>query len=272
MPSIQAHFMNFVFRCTPHDKPGQAHDYQAERQRNDRKPPRPPKGVTVNETALGGLHAERIEKSGNDKGWVFYIHGGGFTTGSARERGPVCQYIADRFGYNCVTFDYRLSPEHKWPAHLEDCYAAYTTLLASGVPAKKVVLMGESAGGTLVLSLAHYLKEKGVEQPRAIVALSPCVTQAETLPSHTANIRTDYMLRDAVAKGQVEVVFGNGASEELLRRPEVSPLYGDYDGLPPVFLSASDTEVLYDDSRLLYERLKEASHPVELDVQRGVCH
>ncbi len=86
MPSLQAHMMNLVFRCMPQDKPGQPHDYEAERKRNDRRPPRPPKGVSVEEMALAGLPAEWITKAGNTKGVVFYIHGGGFTVGSARER------------------------------------------------------------------------------------------------------------------------------------------------------------------------------------------
>ena len=86
MPSLYARMMNLVFRCMPQDKPGQPHDYAAERKRNDRKPPRPPKGVTVRLGELDGLSAEFIQKPGNQKGTIFYIHGSGFTVGSARER------------------------------------------------------------------------------------------------------------------------------------------------------------------------------------------
>lgn len=272
MPSIQAHVMNFVFRCMPHDKPGQAHDYEAERRLNGRKPPRPPRGVAVSPYALGGLNAELIEKPGNDKGLVLYIHGGGFTVGSARERRGLCQYIAARFGWNCLAFDYRLAPEHLWPAQIDDCLTAYTTLLDTGTKPKDMVFMGESAGGTLALSLALLAKERGLPQPKAVAAFSPCVTHAEPLPSHTTNIKTDHMLRDAVAKGQIKVVFGDGTTEEILRRPVTSPLYGDYTDLPSIFLSASDTEVLLDDSRALYEKLKAEGHRTELDIRHGVCH
>lgn len=100
--------------------------------------------------------------------------------------------------------------------------------------------MGESAGGTLVLSLALLLKEKGLPQPKALVALSPCVTQADQFPSYTQNAATDYMLRTAVAEGKIKVVFGERANDlEYLRQPTVSPLYGDFSGcrrcsfLPP---------------------------------------
>lgn len=133
--------------------------------------------------------------------------------------------------------------------------------------------MGESAGGTLVLSLALLLKEKGLPQPKALVALSPCVTQADQFPSYTANAATDYMLRTAVAEGKIKVVFGERANDlEYLRQPTISPLYGDFSGLPPVFFSASDTEVLLDDSKVLYEKLKKQGHQTALDIQHGVCH
>ena len=142
MPSLYARMMNLVFRCMPQDKPGQPHDYAAERKRNDRKPPRPPKGVTVRLGKLDGLSAEFIQKNGNHKGTIFYIHGGGFTVGSARERRAVCQYITANYGYNCVTFNYRLAPENLWPAPLEDCLTAYAALLKTGVSPKDVVFMG----------------------------------------------------------------------------------------------------------------------------------
>ena len=273
MPSLYAHMMNLVFRCMPQDKPGQPHDYAAERKRNDRKPPRPPKGVTVRLGELDGLSAEFIQKNGNQKGTIFYIHGGGFTVGSARERRAVCQYIAANYGYNCVTFNYRLAPENLWPAPLEDCLTAYTAFLKTGVSPKEIVFMGESAGGTLVLSLALLLKEKRLPQPKALVALSPCVTQADQFPSYTQNAATDYMLRTAVAEGKIKVVFGKRANDlEYLRQPTVSPLYGDFSGLPPVIFSVSDTEVLLDDSKVLYEKLKKQEHRAALDIRHGACH
>ena len=273
MPSFYGHMMNFIFRCMPQDKPGQAHDYVAERKRNDRKPPKPPKGVTVQLGELNDLSAEFIQKSGNTKGTVFYIHGGGYTVGSARERREICQYITANYGYNCVSFNYRLAPENLWPAPLEDCLTAYTALLKMGVPAEKIIFMGESAGGMLVLSLALLLKGKNLPQPKALVALSPCVTHADKLPSYTANAATDYMLRTSVAEGKIKIVFGERANDlTYLRQPTISPLYGDFAGLPPVILSASDTEVLLDDSKMLYEKLQKQEHPVVLDIQHGVCH
>ena len=268
MPSLTAWVINKVLQSMP----AFGEDLQAERQRNStRKPPKPPKGVTVTLDTLGGLSAERIEKPGN-KEWMLYIHGGGFTTGAARERRDFTQFVAGRYGYNVLAFDYRLAPENKWPAQLEDCLTAYCALEEKGIDPAKIILAGESAGGTLALSLSLMLKEKGLPFPRAIAVFSPATSFAEHYPSHTANIKTDTMLRDAVAKGIGEPVFGKDAPKSLLRSPYVSPIFGDYKGLPPIFISVSDTEVLYDDAFHLYDKLEAEGHRMEMDIQHGVCH
>lgn len=182
-------------------------------------------------------------------------------------------YMTSKYGYDSVAFNYRLAPENLWPAPLEDSLTAYTALLEKGTSPKDIVFMGESAGGTLVLTLAMLLKEKGLPQPGALVALSPSVTQVDQFPSYKENAKTDYMLRTAVAEGKIKVVYGERKNDlEYLRQPTISPLYGDFTGLPPVILSASDTEVLLDDSMILYKKLKELGHPTALDIRHGVCH
>jgi acetyl esterase/lipase len=272
MPSIQAKTINFVFRCMSRNKNGTTPDYEAERKRNDRKPPKTPKGLSVSKIKLNDLPGEMIIKEGNKKGYIFYIHGGGFTTGSAQERRGICQYIVNKYGYNCVSINYRLAPENLWPAQLDDCFTAYKNFLESGVSPENIIFMGESAGGTLVLSLALLLKERNLPQPKAIVSFSPCVTHSDIMPSHTYNIKTDYMLRDAVRNGEIKVVFGDNNDVETLRNPTISPLYGDYSNLPPIFLSASDSEVLLDDSKILHDKLRALGHKTEIDIQQGVCH
>ncbi|MBO4412354.1 MAG: alpha/beta hydrolase [Lachnospiraceae bacterium] len=246
-------------------------DYETQRKRNDRTPSNPPRGVTVREITLGEHHAEQIEKAGNN-GFVFYIHGGGFTTGSAKERRDLCQYIAAKYGYDCISINYRLAPENRWPAQLEDCISAWKAYLSQGFSPEKTVFMGESAGGTLVLSLGLWLRDHGLPLPKAIVSFSPGTNNAEHYPSHFENAKTDYMLRDMIAKGIGEPVFGKDASPELLYSPYVSPVYGDYRGIPPVFLAVSDTEALYDDAGELFQKLQKSGHPSEIDVRHGVCH
>ena len=273
MSSVAAKVTNLIFRMMPSDKPGQPHDYQAERRRNEsRKPPRLPKNVHLQETVINGFPAEILTKEGNKKGWVLYVHGGGFTTGSARERRMVTQYITDKYGYDCVAVNYRLSPENKWPVQIEDCEACYREILEMGYDPEKAVFMGESAGGTLVLALALLARDKGLPLPKAVVSHSPATDNSRQLPSHISKISTDYMLRDAVSKGITDVMFDHMATEEELRNPLLSPYYGDYSGLPPIFLSVSDSETLYDDTMILYDKLVSEKHPCGLDVQHDVCH
>ena len=281
MPSRQAKAFNAVLKQVFSGQSWAGDDLQAVRDRNAARPaPELPDGVTLNLMDLGGVPAEVFEKNGNEKGWVFYIHGGGFTLGTARERREVTQFIADKCGYDCVSTDYRLAPENRWPAQLYDCLASYSAFASRCGDPKSIILMGESAGGMLVLFLALSLKKQALEHPeraavtmpKALVVLSPCVTHAEHFPSHKSNIETDYILSDMILNGLYEPLFGADVSEEILKDPIVSPLYGDYSGLPPVFISCTDAETLYDDACELYRRLKEAGHKVGFDMQEGCCH
>lgn len=271
--SIVGWLMNQMFKAMPAGSMDGTGDLEAQRKANEsRKPPKKPKDVELLETEINSLPAEIITKSGNTKGTVFYIHGGGFTTGSAKERRYFTQYLADKCGYDVIAVNYRLAPESRWPAQADDVLAAYKEVLGKGYNADKIVFMGESAGATLVFSLAFMARDSGLPLPKAIIALSPPTDYFSDLPSHTANIATDYMLRDAVANGITEPMFGGQASPEELKDPLLSPINGDFTGLPPVFLSVSDTEVLYDDSVIMYEKLKREGHPVELDVQHAQIH
>ena len=278
MPSIQATALNDFLKQALKDQSGDT-DIHTIRERNAKRlPPKLPADVVLRQAEFGGVSAEVFTKEGNSKGFVFYIHGGAFTFGSARERREITQFIAGKCGYDCVSTDYRLAPENKWPAQLDDCFASYSAFAAQCPDPNNIVLMGESAGGMLVLSLALLIKQKNLQNagsvpvPKALVVLSPCVTHAEHFPSHSSNIGTDHILKDMILKGLHEPLFGGDVPEALLRDPIVSPLYGDYSGLPPVFISATDAETLYDDSRELYRRLKEAGHSAKLDVQEGCCH
>ena len=272
MLSVQARIMNLIFK-TMQQFPVQ--DYQDERANNSRNIPKIKPGIEFHQEEIAGSNVEFLSKEGNSEYVVFYIHGGGFTTGSAAEKRGITQYIVSNFHFDCIANDYRLSPENIWPCHLDDCYATFLGLLEKGYPADKFILMGESAGGTLVLSLALKLRDEGYPRPAAIVAFSSCTNQAEGFPSHSSNAKTDFMLGDSVGSDrQKEAVFGAERMKDLnwLRQPYISPYYGDYSEMPPIFLAASDTETLLDDSVELYEKLKKEKHVVEIDIKRKLCH
>lgn len=275
MPSQLAEFFNQMFRDMPKDPPGTLHDFAAEREGGRQRPKPPiPEGVCVKDMDLNGNYGELITKEGNQGPLVMYIHGGGFTTGAAQERREITYDIAAHRGCNVIANNYRLSPENKWPSHLMDCVDAYQAILDMGYDPKHLVVMGESAGATLTIALALYLRDHSLPLPAVCVAFSICCDQWADFPSHSENAKTDAMLGDAINRpDQLEAVFGTGEAAQVLRQSTyASPYYADYTGMPPIFLAASDTETLYDDSVYLYEKLKAAGHPAALDIQHGLCH
>lgn len=258
---------------TPVDKDGN-HDYVKERENKAKRvKEKIPNDLILTRINDDGVDGEFITfKEGRNNGTVFYIHGGGFTTGSASEVRDVAFYIAQKYRYQVFMPNYRLSPENKWPAHLEDVHEAYRYTLRNLCGHKNIILMGESAGGTLVLSLALYLKDRREHLPKAIVSFSPGTNNAEHYPSHTKNIKSDKMLKDMISKGIMEPLFDHQPTKEELSNYYLSVIYGDYKGLPPIFIAVSSSETLYDDSVFLYEKLKKENHYVMIDIKHHVCH
>ena len=266
MASALAHLLNFIFRRMP-----VIEDTAKERAQNaSRRPPRPPKGVTVGSGAYGGFPCETVRKAGNGDTMVLYIHGGGFTTGSARERRAITFYLCDRFGFDCIACDYRLAPEHKLPAAHEDCYAAYGAVVQRY---PQVVLMGESAGGTLAVSVAMRALKEGIARPAAVAAFSPLAALNTNLPSHKTNVKTDYMLKRDPASGELlKLICPENAGVEFFKDPIISPVYGTFNNFPPLFLSASDSEILYDDAVMLYQKAVNDGVKAHIEVMNGLLH
>ncbi len=273
MPSKEAIEINEMFKNIP--KGNDPLGYLKEREEGRKRPkPQLPANMTLKELELGGNYAELIEKPGNDGPLIMYIHGGGFQTGAAQERREITFEIANKHGSNVISINYRLAPENKWPAPLEDCVAAYKEILNMGYKSENIVIAGESAGGTLVLGTVLYLKDHGIELPKAAVAYSAGTNNNTHFKSHTANARTDYMLGDSIASSaKKESLFNNiEEAEEKTKSPYISPYFGDYAGMCPIFLAASDIEALYDDSLEVYQRILDAGVKTELYIGHGLIH
>lgn len=229
-----------------------------------------PKSVLIRETVLGGVPVELLSHPGNPADRiVLYLHGGGFVVGSVKTRRMFTAYIANQLGYNVAAPEYRLAPEHPFPAAPEDCFAVYRELVKS-YPSNHIVLLGESAGGNLVLSVLLQIKAAGLPMPAAALCIAPCVQYDQTLPSYTHNRDTEAMV-DNLSE---EVFDTYLCSRELgvIRNPLASPFYGDFTGCPPICLWASDSEVLRDDSVILFEKLKAEGHPCRLYIRGGMIH
>lgn len=144
-----------------------------------------PEGVHWKTGTCGGIDGKWVypandENTGN---FLYYIHGGGFTLGSSGIPLPFLCELSHRLNIPCFSVDYRLAPEHPFPVGLEDCIAAYEGLLEKGYSPEKMIVSGESAGGTLSLALIHHLKAAGKPVPKAVVSISPVVN---AVPGHSA--------------------------------------------------------------------------------------
>jgi epsilon-lactone hydrolase len=198
---------------------------------------------------------------------VLYLHGGGYLFGSPKTHRQVLIAMAKAFHAPAYGLDYRLAPEHPFPAAVEDAATAYQWLLARH-PEADIVLAGDSAGAGLAIATAVGVRDAGLKRPKAIVAFSPYSDLAVTGASVEANARSCAMftprgIREAAA------MYLAGADA---RDPRASPLYADLAGLPPMLLFASRHEILRDDTLRLAERASAAGVKVELIVRDRLPH
>ncbi|MGN1023262.1 MAG: alpha/beta hydrolase [Lachnospiraceae bacterium] len=228
------------------------------------------KGVTFEKAVLSGVPVEFAHPQAKRSGsLILYVHGGGFAFGDEVTSRPYASVLAAACGMSVCSVGYRLAPEHRYPAGVEDCFAVYQELLRQN-PGRKIALVGESAGGTLVLVTALLAKEHGAALPCCIFAISPCCTMAEELPSREKNRAVDLVLSNAdLGKCLEELYLEKGADPY---DPHVSPMYADYQGFPPVLLTVDGSEVLRDEVRRTRERMEQAGVHVEYRELTGTFH
>ena len=228
-----------------------------------------PDGTRVEATGAGQPRGEWVTAAGaTDEAVLLYTHGGGYYMGSAEGQRYLVTALSAAIGVRVLNLDYRLAPEHPFPAAVDDAVAAYRWLLDLGLPPERIALAGDSAGGGLVLATLLALKDAGVPQPAATVAISPLTDLAATGES----LRT---------RADVEVVLAPGAVTEAATwylagqdptHPHASPLYGEFSGLCPLLIQVGDAEMLLDDSRRLAERASAAGVDVDLEVWPDMPH
>ena len=226
------------------------------------------KGVDLEKIDLEHCGSWKITSSKNPKDKIiYYIHGGGFVNGSTKDLFPFIQYGVKNFGYDFYSVDYRLTPVHTCIDTITDCENGYQYLLEHYRP-ENIILMGESAGGNLVLALPQKLKDDSLPMPGGIIASSP-VTQF---------LHYAYSYYECSCKTDFAIVFGINDVTKLykgelpLDHPYISPLCGDLSGYPPVYLDASNRESLRDEARMMYVRLKEEGCDVEYHELRDFGH
>lgn len=230
-----------------------------------------PKQVQVEKLELRGVPAleVRSSKANSSSGpTVLHFHGGGYVLGSANGSLEYAGRLAETVGGSCVTVDYRLAPEHPYPAAVDDAVDAYRGLLDSGVPASSIILSGESSGGGLALALALVLKTAGDPMPAGIIGVCPFVDLTLRGPTVAEFTGDDPAAnRDVLAYLGASYFQGHEPTDPL-----VSPLYGDLSGLPPMFLTASEGEVLLSDTTRFAQRAKQAGVDVTTRIVEDSVH
>lgn len=265
--SLKLRFIRFCMKLGPGFDITPKTDYAKMRKMADNMQMSLVKSVKIEETKISGVDCEWLtpDRVDDEDTVIFYIHGGGFVNGSAKGSRFYGTTLADEMKRRVVTISYRLAPEHKFPAGLEDCYAVYCELIKE----HRVVLVGESAGGNLVLAVTLKAKKDGIRLPESIVCMSPCTDFYEDLPSRKKNAGAVCLPQGNL----VELLSDVYLTPDTDRKdPLLSPMYGDYTGFPPVFLSADDGEILFDDTDLLVPKIKAAGVEVLYEVQHDYWH
>lgn len=198
---------------------------------------------------------------------MLYFHGGGFVFGSLRTHGNHIGALARASRARTLAIEYRLAPEHPAPAALHDAVAAYHYLLAQGVASDRIVLAGDSAGGTLVLEVLIALRDSGAPLPAAGVAISPWADLECSGESFRANAAFDF-----VGEAHCRLAAASYLAGEDPRRPDLSPLFADLSGLPPLLVQAGDAEVLIDQVRELVRRAEASGADVRASFYPDMVH
>lgn len=198
---------------------------------------------------------------------VFHLHGGGYVLGNPAASRPLTTELARQSGARVVSVDYRLAPEHPFPAAVEDAVSAYRGLLATGQPAEDIAIGGESAGGGLAVATLLAARDEGLRQPAALFAISPW-TDLRCLERMTVREPVDPMLTRR-ALGEMADAYLAGGSPAT---PLASPALADLAALPPMLIHVGSDEVLLDDARDLWRKAVACGVDAKIDEWDGMIH
>jgi acetyl esterase/lipase len=216
----------------------------------------------------GSVKGEWLRPASEPQRIVYYLHGGGYVACSPETHRAFTSALSRAANARVFALDYRLAPEHRFPAAVEDAVAGYRWLLDQGIDPQEIVIGGDSAGGGLTMATMVALRDAGERLPRAAFVISPWTDLACAGRSLDANDKRDPMFYGAGVRRMAPVYLG-GASP---RDPLASPLYADLSKLPPLLIQVSDTEVLLDDSTRLADRAKQCGVNVNLRVWNDLPH
>jgi monoterpene epsilon-lactone hydrolase len=228
-----------------------------------------PEGMRIESVDVDGIPAEWLRPSDADaEHVVLYLHGGGYIIGSLKSHRDVAARLGSAAGVRTLLIDYRLAPEHVFPAALDDALTAYRWLLANGKKPEHIVLAGDSAGGGLALALLQALRDRNVPMPAGAILLSPWTDLVGTVESRTTRDGVDPIFTGEAVNALGRIYPG----AENAHNPLISPIHADLHGFPPLLIDVGNDEVLLDDALQVAEHARAVDIPVELTVWDGMWH
>ena len=269
--SFKSRFWRTILRATFKNKKLSIAELRANGVKNSKMLGEVSKNITVEKINMEGIQAEWLipfSSSTRSEKVILYLHGGGYVTGSIEDHRMMCGLLANATGTKVLIPEYRLAPEHPFPAALDDALKVYQWLLDQGYSSANMIIDGDSAGGGLSIATVLALKEKSGSLPAAVVCLSPWTDLALTGQSHTTKAKAEAILNKDVLH-EWALCY---TDESNLTNPLVSPIHGDFHGFPPLLIQVGSEEILLDDSTLLAEKAKSAGVDVTLKIWDGMWH
>ena len=231
--------------------------------------PKSPDRFEVEAASIGGVKGEWARTaSSHDDAALLYLHGGGYVIGSPKSHRHMVGALAVDSGLAVFSADYRLAPEHPFPAAVDDAVAAYKGLLDSGIASARLAIAGDSAGGGLTVATLVALRDKGLPLPACAVAISPWCDLSQGGEAYRARAKRDPIVsKDSL--DHLATAYLNGTDPKM---PLASPAYADLNGLPPLLIQVGTEEALYDDAMTLKARAEAAGVEVSLESWGGMVH
>jgi monoterpene epsilon-lactone hydrolase len=228
-----------------------------------------PRDCSVEPVNAGGVPAEWINPKGASKDKaIFYLHGGGYVMGSLTSHRQLVAYIARASGATALSIDYRLAPEHPFPAAVEDAVAGYRWLLRQGFSPKRIIIAGDSAGGGLTIATLVSLRDLGDPLPAAGICLCPWVDLTCSSETYRTKADTDPIVRQKEIQ-EIAALYLGGQDPKT---PLASPLFADLTGLPPLLIQVGSEEVLQEDSIGLDKKARACGVDSRLEVWEEMIH
>jgi acetyl esterase/lipase len=227
-----------------------------------------PKEISIKEQIIEGIKSEwLIPEGANPEKLIFYVHGGGYVSGSCSDHRAFVSKFAKNTGVTNLVYEYRLAPENPFPAAIDDSVKVYQWLLDSGFKPKNILIAGESAGGGLCLAILLALKERNITLPAAAVAISPWTD----LTCSSDSYRTKNKV--SLAPLNSWTVFSKYyTGENQATHPLISPLFGDLEGLPPILINSGVDDELFEDGEKFFLKAKNAGVDITFTAGIGMVH